>query len=148
VWRLKPKDLRNIGDDKDDVAVERLMRELAPVVATALPRKPPPPLPYLVHPAHPAPIPAAVAFDMKHIIAISDALSELVEITAEGAFEAPRRTPRAPAAAQQPRAPRVRAPTDQETAFVGVVFEEDRVDWRVLAVEWCGSTWPWRRTRA
>ena len=30
----------------------------------------------------------------------------------------------------------IRNPTDQKTALIGADFEEDGVDWRVLAVGW------------
>ena len=108
------------------------MSELVPVVVTFLKGKPSPPLPYPLRLAHPAPTRAAAVFDMKHIVAISDALSEIVENTVEGAFHAPRRlSPRAPSALSAPR-----NPTAALASIVGEDFEEEGVDWRVLAVEW------------
>ena len=77
------------GSDNSEVVVARLMAELRTVVARALPRDPPPPVPYPNRSAHPAPARAAVAFHMKHLKAISAALVALVEITEEGALKAP-----------------------------------------------------------
>jgi len=108
------------------------MSELVPVVVTFLKGKPSPPLPYPLRLAHPAPTRAAAVFDMKHIVAISDALSEIVESTVEGAFHAPRLlSPRAPSAPSAPR-----NPTAAQASTAGEDFEEDGVDWRVLTVEW------------
>jgi len=69
---------------------------------------------------------------MKHIAAISDALSEIVESTVEGAFHAPRRL--SPRASSAPSAPR--NPTAAQASIAGEDFEEGGVDWRVLTVEW------------
>ena len=89
---------------------------------------------------------------MKHLVAISAALVALVEITAEGAFKAPRRravlpkspaTPRAVAPKTKARAPtapkapkRPREPTPAQAALEGEEFEEGSIDWKVLAVVW------------
>ena len=144
VYKVKAADLPNIGSDNPEVAVARLMAELRAVVARALPRDPPPPVPYPTRSAHPAPTRAAVAFHMKHLEAISAALVALVEITAEGAFKAPRRRtvlPKSPAEVAAPKAKakgtkRPRGPTAAQAALEGEVFEEDGVDWKVLAVVW------------
>ena len=144
VYKVKAADLPNIGSDNPEVAVARLMAELRAVVARALPRDPPPPVPYPTRSAHPAPTRAAVAFHMKHLEAISAALVALVEITAEGAFKAPRRRtvlPKSPAEVATPKAKakgtkRPRGPTAAQAALEGEVFEEDGVDWKVLAVVW------------
>jgi len=137
-------DLPNTGSDNSKAAVARLMAELRAVVARALPRAPPPPVPYPTRSAHPAPTRAAVAFHMKHLEAISAALVALVEITAEGAFKAPRRRtalPKSPDEVATPKAKakgtmRPRDPTAAQAALEGEVFEEDGVDWKVLAVVW------------
>ena len=107
------------------------MSELVPVVATFLKGKPSPPLPCPLRLAHPAPTRAAAVFDMKHIVAISDALSEIVENTVEGGMNAPRRL--SPRASSAPSAPW--NPTAAQSSIVGEDFEEDGVDWRVLTVE-------------
>ena len=75
---------------------------------------------------------------MKHLAAISAALVEVVAVTVDGAFKAPRRfvalaaaaTPRAQAPTKPtPKAPkRPRAPTPGQTALEGVEFEEGGVD--------------------
>jgi len=69
---------------------------------------------------------------MKQVVAISDALSEIAESTAEGAFHAPRRL--SPRASSTPSAPR--NPTAAQARTAGEDFEEDGADWRVLTVEW------------
>ena len=55
VYKVKAADLPNIGSDNPEVAMARLMAELRAVVARALPRDPPPPVPYPSRSAHPAP---------------------------------------------------------------------------------------------
>jgi len=150
VYKVKAADLPNIGSDTPELAVARLMVELRGVVARALPREPPPPVPYPARAAHSAPTRAAVAFHMKHLVAISAALVALVEITAEGAFTAPRSRAVVPKAQATPRAvapktkakakdkgpKRPRDPTPAQAALEGEEFEEDGIDWKVLAVVW------------
>ena len=141
VYKMKPVDLPNIGSDKPEEAVARLLIELREVVGAPLPSKPPPPVPYPARALHPAPTLAAVAFEMKHIEAISAALNEIVAIAPEGSFQAPRRRAGL-VALPRPRpksAKRKREPTAAEAALVGVEFEEDFIDWKVLAVEWSGE---------
>jgi hypothetical protein len=148
VYKIKNKDVL-IGQDKDEAAIARLMIALPAVVAAPLPMQPPPPpVPYPKRATHPAPTRAAVVFELKHLAAISTALAELIAVTNEGSFKAPRRrratapsaasAAAAAAAAAPPTAAgkRPRAPAHDEAALVGVAFEEDGVDWMVLAVEW------------
>ena len=78
VNKVKAADLPNTGSDNPEVAIARLMvaiarlmAELRAVVARALPRDPPPPVPYPSRSAHPAPTHAAVAFHVKHLEAIN-----------------------------------------------------------------------------
>jgi hypothetical protein len=93
----------NIGSDNVEVAIARLMAALPSLVAVPLPKKPPPPpVPYPKRAAHPIPACAAVAFELKHLAAISAALVDLVANTDENTFKAPRHrraTVGAPAAA-------------------------------------------------
>ena len=147
VYKIKNKDVL-VGQDKDEAAIARLMVALPAVVAASLPMQPPPPpVPYPKRATHPAPTRAAVVFELKHLAAISTALAELIAVTNEGSFKAPRRrratapsaaSAAAAAAAAPPTAAgkRPRAPAHDEAALVGVAFEEDGVDWMVLAVEW------------
>ena len=108
---------------------------------------PPPPVPYPKRATHPAPTRAAVAFEMKHLAAISTAFAELIAVTKESSFKAPRRRratapSAAPSAASAEAAPptaagkRPRAPAHDEEALVGVAFEEGGVDWKALTAEW------------
>jgi hypothetical protein len=143
VYKIKNKDVL-IGQDKNEAAIARLMIALPAVVAVPLPMQPPPPpVPYPKRATHPAPTRAAVAFEMKHLAAISTAFAELIAVTKESSFKAPRRRrATAPSAASAEAAPptaagkRPRAPAHDEEALVGVAFEEDGVDWKVLTVEW------------
>ena len=120
------------------------MIALPAVVAVPLPMQPPPPpVPYPKRATHPAPTRAAVAFEMKHLATISTAFGELVAVTKEGSFKAPRRRrATAPSAASAEAAPptaagkRPRAPAHDEEALVGVAFEEGGVDWKALTAEW------------
>ena len=85
---------------------------------------------------------------MAHLAAISAALVGIVELMAEGyVFNAPRRraaaarasTAKAPKALKAPTGPkakRAREPTPAQAALEGQEFEEDGVDWKVLAVVW------------
>ena len=149
VYKIKAADFPNIGSGSSEAAVQRLAIELRAVVVGALPRSPPPPVPYPTRAVHRAPTAEAAAFHMKHLAAISAALVEVVTVTVDGAFKAPRRraalaaaaTPRAQAPMEPtPKAPkRPRAPTPGQAAFEGVEFEEDGVDWKVLAVAWDGE---------
>ena len=133
-----------VGSDNPVAAVARLMTQLLTVVAAALPKMPPPPVPYPTRAAHPAPTSAAVVFESRHLVAVSAALVELAAITAEGAFTAPPRRRRAAASSSSsstaavtaPKRPpkRARSPTSAQAALVGEAFEEDGADWKVLAV--------------
>jgi len=163
VYKVKAADLPNIGSDNPEVAVARLMAEMRAVVARALPRDPPPPVPYPTRSAHPAPTRAAVAFHMKHLEAISAALVALVEITAEGAFRAPRcRTVSLSRQRrwQRPR-PRQRARSGREAQLLRRPLSRARCSRRTASTGrsspwsgtptkrrwWCGTTtWRWRRT--
>ena len=148
VYKAKASDLPGIGSDSPEVAVARLMVELRPVVSGALPRNPPQPVPYPDRAPHPAPTAAAAVFQMAHLAAISAALVDMVELMAEGCvFNAPRRraaaarasTAKAPKALKAPTGPkakRAREPTPAQAALEGQEFEEDGVDWKVLAVVW------------
>jgi hypothetical protein len=86
-----------VGSDNPNAAVARLMALLLTVVAAALPKIPPPPVPYPTRVARPAPTSAAVVFESRHLVAVSATLVELAGITAEGAFTAPPRRRRAAA---------------------------------------------------
>ena len=125
MWRVKQKDLPRIDDDKDDVAVERLMSEPVPVVAVFIKGKLLPPLPYSRRLAHSAPAHTAAAFGMRQVVVISDALSEIVKSMVEVAFYTPRRpSPRAPSAPRNP------------VAAQASIAGENGVDWGVLTVKW------------
>jgi hypothetical protein len=133
-----------VGSDNPVAAVARLMTQLLTVVAAALPKIPPPPVPYPTRATHPAPTSAAVVFESKHLVAASAALVELAAITAEGAFTAPPRRRRAAASSSSsstavvtaPKRPpkRARSPASAQAALVGEAFEEGGVNWKVLAV--------------
>jgi hypothetical protein len=86
-----------------------------------------------------------VAFELKHLAAITDApdpvLEELVATTNEGAFEAPRRrraTTGEPVAAAAPKSAgkRPRQLARLQQALVGTAFEEGGMDCVALAAEW------------
>jgi hypothetical protein len=83
------------------------MIALPAVVAAPLPMQPPPPpVPFPKRATHPAPTRAAVAFEMKHLAAISTAFAEPVAVTKGGYFKAPRRRrAKAPSAASAEAAP-------------------------------------------
>jgi hypothetical protein len=142
VYGMKQKDLPLIGGGSAELAVARLMSELAGVVSQPLPRKPPPPLPYPVRAAHPAPTQAAVALDIEHIHKIAESINELLRLTKEGVFVALRsavpRT-RAVKAPGVPAARQSRTPSTAQQQLVGEEFEEGGVSWKVLTVEWSGQ---------
>ena len=118
--------------------MQRLVIGLRASVVYALPRSPPPPVPYPTRAVHRAPTAGAAAFHMKYLAAISAALVKIVAVMADGAFKAPRRraalaaaaTPRAQAPREPtPKAPkRPRAPTPGQAALEGVEFEGGDVD--------------------
>jgi hypothetical protein len=85
VYKIKNMSV-NTGSDNAEVTIARFMTAL-PSGALPLPKEPPPPpVPYPKRAAHPALTRAAVAFELKHLAAISAALAELVATTDEGAF--------------------------------------------------------------
>ena len=139
VYGMKQKDLPAIGSGSGELAVTRLMSELAVVVSEPLPRKPPPPLPYPVRAAHPAPTQTAVALDIEHIHKIAESITELLRLTKEGVFVALRSSAprtRAGRAAGVPAAGQSRTPSAAQQQLVGEEFEEEGVSWKVLHVGW------------
>ena len=149
VYFVPKSELPLIGDGDGAGEVERLASSLQAVVATPLLKKPPPPIPYPVRPAHPAPTSGAVALDIEHVHKISAAIAELMSMTAGGVIKATRSSaPRrraAPAAARPPSRKRSapgaslapRAPTPAQASLVGEGFVEDHVEWKVLMAGWC-----------
>ena len=138
VYKTRAADLSSIGSGSSEAAVQRLVIELRAVVVGALPRSPPPPVPYPTRAVNRAPTAEAVAFHIKHLAAISAALVKIVAVTADGAFKAPRRraalaaaaTPRAQAPREPtPKAPkRPRAPALGQAALEGEEFGKSGVD--------------------
>jgi hypothetical protein len=106
-----------------------LVEGLKAIVVLPLPRLPPPPLPYPVRPAHPAPTAEATALDMHHMCRISDVTTQLMHLTSEGSLKAARskvpwRSACAPAA---PSVPRARSANAVTLALVGAEFEESLI---------------------
>jgi len=145
VYKVKAADLPNIGSDNFEVAMARLMAELRAVVARALPRDPPPPVPYPSRSAHPAPTHAAVAFHVKHLEAINQrGTGGARGAHGGGAVQGPTTPDCSPQVAGlggsvegQAKAKgtkRPRAPTAAQGSLESEVFEQDGVDWKVLAV--------------
>ena len=67
VFKIKAADIPNTGSDSSEAAVQRLVIELRAVVVGALPRSPPPPVPYPTRAVHRAPTAEAAAFHIKHL---------------------------------------------------------------------------------
>jgi len=120
-------------------------------VETALlvPQKPPKPTPFPVRDPVAAPSALATELDRAHVVAISAAWKELAQVLHEGVFRAPKeKAPKkaptqkraktaATGAPRAPRPPRKREASAAELELEGQEFEEDGVDWKVLAVRWC-----------
>jgi hypothetical protein len=75
---------------------------------------------------------------MKHMGSISNAITQLIQLTSAGSFKAarskvPRRSVRAPAA---PSVPRARSANAATLALVGVKFEEPLISWKVADGDW------------
>jgi len=148
VYKIKAADLPNIGSDSPEAtacsaSLSSCVRWLLVLSRRARPRR------FYTRPARCTERRLLTAFHMKHLAAISAALVEVVAVTADGTFKAPRYRAALAAAAtprtQAPREPtlktpkRPRAPTLGQAALEGVEFEEDGVDWKVLAVAWDGE---------
>ena len=156
VYFVPRKELPNIGDGHSPGEVQRLVSGLRGLVEKPLKKKPAPPLPYPVRPAHPAPTAGAAALDIEHVDKISAAITKLMALTSEGVIRAPRASapgrPRAapPRAASSPPPPtrKRRAPagpraprnaTAAQASLVGESFEEEDIEWKVLMVGWCSE---------
>jgi hypothetical protein len=138
VYEIKAAALPAIGSQDTVDEQARLAEGLKAIVVLPLPRLPPPPLPYPVRPAHPAPTAEATVLDMHHMGRVSDAITQLMHLTSEGSFKAarskvPRRSARAPAA---PSVPRARSANAASLALVGAEFEESLISWKVVGVDW------------
>ena len=132
--------------DKSDLGVkgnsERLLEELKPVVEKQLPQKPREPSPFPERPDHAAPSDEAQQLQQTYMQEFQQAWKEVIEITSSGSFKAPKRkrggggvgAPRKKRAAN--RAARERSVRADEVALVGEEFEEDGIEWKVLAVDW------------
>jgi len=90
VYEIKAAALPAIGSRDAAVKQTRLAEGVKAIVVLPLPRLPPPPLPYPVRTAHPAPTAEAAALDMQHMCRISDAITQLMQFTSEGPFKAAR----------------------------------------------------------
>ena len=132
------------GDGHSPGEVQRLASGLRGVVEKPLKKKPAPPLPYPVRPAHPALTAGAAALDIDHVDKISAAFTKLMALTSEGVIRAPRASapgwPRAAppwAAFSPPHPTRNRRPpagpraprnaTAEQAPLVGEFFEGENI---------------------
>jgi hypothetical protein len=141
VYEIKAAALPAIGSLDTADEQTRLVEGLKAIVVLPLSRLPPPPLPYPVRAAHPAPTAEATALDMQHMGSISNAITQLIHLAPAGSFKTarskvPRRSARAPAA---PSVPRARSANAATLAFVGFEFEEPLISWKAVGVNWSGE---------
>ena len=131
---------------------ERLRIAFVELVRVPLPSKQHTPTPFPLRGAIAAPSADAVKLELEHIKKVSNAWGELIEILDGNAVfkakaskakraVAPRAAaPRKDKKARAQKAKAAKNPTLSERAVEGAEFEEDGIEWKVLAVRWCGST--------
>jgi len=155
VYRVPMNNLPQItakpGHSTEEEA-ERLRVAFVELVKVPLPSKQHAPTPFPVRGAIAAPSADAVKLEQEHIKKVSNAWGELIEVldgsavfkakaskakraVAQGAA-APSKQKKA--RTQKPKA--AKTPSHSDRAVEGAEFEEDGIDWKVLAVRWCGST--------
>ena len=141
VYRVKAKDMPNMHSDLDDKGnAERLHIALRPIVEMPLPAKPREPSPFPVRTDHAAPTDEAQLLQQDYMREFNRAWKEVIEMTESGSFVAPKRIGRggigAPRKKRKATVRKERAARDDEVALVGEEFEDDGVEWKVLAVDW------------
>ena len=142
VYALKAMELPKMHSELDYKGnAARLRTALKPVVEKPLPPKPGAPSPFPERPHHSAPTDEATQLQEDYMREYNQAWKEVMEITQSGSFIAPKRKARggglgAPRKRRRGRATKERSARDDEIALVGEEFEEDGVQWKVLAVDW------------
>ena len=119
---------------------ERLLEELVPVVEKRLPRKPPGPSPCPERADHAAETGEAAQLKEDYMKEFQQAWKDVMEMTKSSTFTAPKRRSGgggvgAPRKKRKAVKRRKRSVRDNEAALVGSEFEEDGVQWKVLAVD-------------
>ena len=155
VYRVPMNNLPQItakpGHSAEEEA-ERLRIAFVELVKVPLSSKQHAPTPFPQREAIAAPSAEAAKLEQEHIKKVSNAWGELIEILDGNAVfkakaskakraVAPRAAaPRKDKKARAQKAKAAKNPTPSERAVEGAEFEEDGIDWKVLAVRWCGST--------
>ena len=111
------------------------------MVEKRLPRKPPEPSPYPERADHAAETGEAAQLKEDYMKEFQQAWKDVMEMTKSGTFTAPKRRSGgggvgAPRKKRKAVKRRERSVRDNEAALVGSEFEEDGVQWKVLAVDW------------
>ena len=112
-----------------------------------LPAKQHSPTPFPVRGAISAPSAEAVKLEKDHINQVSKAWAELIKVLDGSAVFKASKAKRAvaqgaavPPKSKKARARKPKAPSHSDRAVEGAEFEEDGIDWKVLAVLWCELT--------
>ena len=125
---------------------ERLRIAFVELVKVPLPAKQHSPTPFPVRGPIPAPSAEAVKLEKDHINQVSKAWGELIKVLDGSAVFKASKAKRAvaqgtaPPKSKKARARKPKAPSHSDRAVEGAEFEEDGIDWKVLAVRWCEST--------
>ena len=126
--------LFNIGAGVSEGEIQRLEAGPRGLFGKRLPAKPHAPMPHPRRNAHPTPSPYAIVLDEGHVEKKSKAWHDLASTTSQLIFWMPRvlaeRT--APAPSRQPS----RRVPPRDAMLCGAAFNEDEVDWKVVAVLW------------
>ena len=143
VYRMKAADMPNMERTGlgQKLNAERLLEELVPVVEGRLPRKPSEPSPYPERADHAAETDEAAQLKEDYMKEFQQTWKDVMEMTKSGTFTAPKSRSGgggvgAPRKKRMAVARRERSRRDDEAALVGSEFEEDGVQWKVLAVDW------------
>ena len=87
VYGVKKSALPKLGSGFNDTERIRLVQALNELVTKVLPiNRPPCPLPHFLRPQHQAPSKLAIQIDFNHMKSISEALTKVHELTANGIF--------------------------------------------------------------
>ena len=141
VYGVKKSALPKLGSGFNDTERIRLVQALNELITKVLPiNRPPCPLPHFLRPQHQAPSKLAIQIDFNHMKSISEALTKVHELTANGIFSFSR-------TAAQSNEDEHDGDEEVEDGFVavpaatskaikiGARFIEDNISWKVLSME-------------
>mmetsp|Transcript_48720 Transcript_48720/g.83195 ORF Transcript_48720/g.83195 Transcript_48720/m.83195 type:complete len:212 (-) Transcript_48720:59-694(-) len=155
IYSIPAKDLKNMhGAGGHKINAERLLLELPTSMGFegALPPKPKAPSPYPARKEHAASSVAVKGLDRGHYDRLQLTWKEVLEMTKEGVFTAPKRKRTGGGIGGKKRKKRAvsvakeRTARDNEVALVGAEFEDEGTMWKAVEVEWsdddnCIAVW-------